>query len=123
MTIHVAILAPVAGKNDLRICAEALISLDRAYLRAHPRTPSLYQAGVRYHVEEDGRENWLAIPYILARGMGDCEDLACWRVAELREKGIYAIPRFTKKGHLWHVTVFNDGQIEDPSRKLGMGSE
>lgn len=57
----------------------------------------------------------------------NCEDLACWRAAELRVRyGIAAIPIFTCKprangGYLYHITVqLPDGRIEDPSRRLGM---
>jgi hypothetical protein len=57
----------------------------------------------------------------------NCEDLACWRVAELRTRfGIDARPTFTSQvrpdgSHLYHILVrLPDGRIEDPSRRLGM---
>jgi hypothetical protein len=65
---------------------EALIASNVEYLRAAPRTPLLYESGVYYEAEPDGRDEWQDIPDTLARGNGDCEDLACWRVAELRER-------------------------------------
>jgi hypothetical protein len=56
--------------------------------------------------------------------------VACWRVAELRERGEKARVAFTwrtgKKPDgvtfkLFHVIVRRgDGKLEDPSRKLGM---
>jgi len=55
--------------------------------------PRLYKSGVHYE-RERGTEEWLDIPNILAGGSyagvypgpwDDCEGLACWRVAELRE--------------------------------------
>jgi len=55
--------------------------------------PRVYKSGVHYE-RERGTEEWLDIPNILAGGSypgeypgpwDDCEGLACWRVAELRE--------------------------------------
>lgn len=55
--------------------------------------PRVYKSGVHYE-RERGTEEWLDIPTILAGGSypgeypgpwDDCEGLACWRVAELRE--------------------------------------
>lgn len=57
----------------------------------------------------------------------NCEDLACWRAAELRVRhNIMAEPTFIWKlrangGYLYHILVkYPDGRIEDPSRTLGM---
>jgi hypothetical protein len=65
---------------------EALIEANCEYLRLHPHTPWLYGSGVYYQAEPDGRDEWQDIPDTIARGNGDCEDLACWRVAELRTR-------------------------------------
>ena len=55
--------------------------------------PSVYRSGLHYEVEK-GTEIWPDIPSLLEGTMGkgvypgffgDCEDLACYRVAELRE--------------------------------------
>lgn len=55
--------------------------------------PVLYKAGIHYETEK-GTEIWPDIPSLLAGTMGtgiypgvwgDCEDLACYRVAEYRE--------------------------------------
>ena len=55
--------------------------------------PSVYRSGLHYEVEK-GTEIWPDIPSLLMGTMGkgtypgiwgDCEDLACYRVAELRE--------------------------------------
>jgi len=58
---------------------------------------------------------------------GQCEDLACWRAAELVVRhGIQARPDFTcdargDGSRLYHIVVrLPDGRIEDPSRNLGM---
>lgn len=59
----------------------------------------------------------------------NCEDLACWRTAELRESGIKAKPfakwRLKPDGsYAYHaLTLLPDGRLEDPSLVLGMGNE
>lgn len=105
----------------------ALVRIDRDYLRRHPSAPALYSAGVRYQEEPPGMERWAGIGEVLELGHGDCEDLACWRVAELQERaGEPATPYVERRwipgtGWLYHVVVRRaDGQIEDPSRMLGM---
>jgi hypothetical protein len=111
---------------------EGLITANVAYLIARPGTPMLYASGVHYLGEPDGRDEWQDIPDTIARGHGDCEDLACWRIAELRVRGgeRNAVPNITvdllpdSKGRqivTYHIRVkHQDGQIEDPSRVLGM---
>jgi hypothetical protein len=120
---------------------EALCKINEGHLAAKPYPP-LYEAGVRYE-REPGTEHWLDVPSILEAGAGDCEDLACWRVAELRRQGVHAGPyvRYRKRDGVlhYHALVMHyrrafrrgkDGRpierwvpdrIEDPSRKLGMG--
>jgi hypothetical protein len=105
---------------------EALVEINRLYLRTH-HAPPLYHSHVRYQPEpEDGMpEEFAAIPKILSRGWGDCDDLAPWRVAELQEAGEAARIRITWRRpggrRLYHVLVRRaDGRIEDPSRLLGM---
>lgn len=88
--------------------------------------PPLYESGVVYKPER-GTEVWRDIPNILADGWGDCEDLACWRIAELNCAGIKATPfikwSFRPDGRIktYHAVLrVPDGRIEDPSRALGM---
>jgi hypothetical protein len=113
----------------LAMLLECLTAANQMYLRAHPSTPPLYSSGVRYMREPPGEEEWNTIPVCLAEwshGRGsDCEDLACWRVAELRAAGIPASPvfYFRRRAQLsiYHIVVrLPDGRIEDPSSKLGM---
>lgn len=110
---------------------EALTMANVAYLLTYPRTPLLYESGVRYEEEPDGRDEWQDIPDTLARRTGDCEDLACWRVAELRVAGGIGATRAIsvsdmpdRSGKLvktFHICVLRtNGTIEDPSRRLGM---
>jgi len=111
----------------LRAMLLSLMHLDMLYLRAHPEVPPLFKSGVRYAEEPPGQEDWQDIPTTLKLGWGDCEDLACWRAAELRVRhNIQAEPTFIWKlrpngGYLYHILVkYPDGRIEDPSRTLGM---
>lgn len=107
---------------------EALCQIDEDILRAHPNFPELYRSGVRYSLEwEKNGEDFADILTTKARGSGDCDDLSCWRVAELRVRGIAAEPFFVwrseprARGQLYHIQVrWPDGRIEDPSRRLGM---
>ena len=54
----------------------------------------------------------------------NCEDLACARVAKLRQQGERkAKPYLYNKGSLWHVMLKRqDGTVEDPSAALGMNA-
>lgn len=118
---------------------EALCKINEGHLAERPYPP-LYESGVRYQ-RENGTEEWLDIPTIIEAGWGDCEDLACWRVAELRTQGKHAGPyvRFRRIGGVFHyhalvrhyrpvaipyrgrvLTRMVPDEIEDPSRKLGM---
>lgn len=114
----------------LRALLWCLVTVDREYLRTHPYTPPLYSAGVRYLREPEGFEQWPDIGRILEQGGGDCEDLACWRVAELRQCGIAARPAWRHRKvesvqsgkifTLYHILVWTPNGYEDPSARLGM---
>jgi len=108
----------------------SLIDIDLVYLLSH-EVPSLYDSGVRYQREPPGIEEFAAIPAVIERGWGDCDDLAAWRIAELRAHGERATPRIVwrkfPKGRLYHVMVrrakfprTDPRSIEDPSKILGM---
>ena len=120
--------AKTRARSDkaLEILLEALTRIDEMYLRDHPDTPLLYQSGVVYMEEPPGAEDWQDIPVSRALRWADCEDLACWRAAELRVRGVKAKPIFTRETQadgtqLFHIQVqLPDGSVEDPSRQLGM---
>ena len=127
---------------------ESLVMVDQYFLNLYEVRP-LYETGVRYRNEPEGKavfipsnadknvdaafgrqvsgqmEEAASIPAILARGWGDCDDLAPWRVAELRRQGEKAKIRVQWKKDsnvkLFHIVVRReDGSIEDPSKVLGM---
>lgn len=108
---------------------EALTLANQAYLRTHPNAPHPYRAGWRYEREPIGVENWQTYPYIMQTKRADCEDLAAALAAWRREReGIHATARALPPqvaGNLlvYHIGVqLPNGQWEDPSRVLGMGS-
>lgn len=79
-----------------------------------------------------GGERFRDIGRIIENGGGDCDNLACWRVAELRQQGIAAKPYMTNRersdgGTTYHALVqwppFANVPYptsEDPSLMLGM---
>ena len=122
-------MGPVDRARVIAALVEALVTVNRAYLRANPQTPLLYASGVRFLREPDGVDEWQDIPRTMALGSGDCEDLASWRIAELRERGEAArvlVLTFQERRPIGDVTEFHimveraDGAREDPSRLLGM---
>lgn len=105
----------------------ALFEIDKDFLIANPSTPNIYESGVVYREEPPGYDDWADIPTVLLQRWGDCEDLACWRAAELFVRHhIDVKPTFVWKmmpdgGQIYHIQVlYPDGKIEDPSRILGM---
>ena len=106
----------------LQALLEALIAVNRVYLRRVRRTPKLYASGVKY-----GRTQvWDSIPDLLTRRFGDCKSLSAMYVAERREAGHAARPVFRfavnpQTGQKdFHILVQEGKTFEDPSRKLGM---
>jgi hypothetical protein len=111
----------------LALGLEYLTNINEWHL-SRKRYPPLYRSGVVYHTEPFGEEDWCDIPTCLEKGWGDCEDLGCWRAAELRNSGIRAMPDFKHKViagiTVIHILVkWPDGRIEDPSKVLGMKGE
>jgi hypothetical protein len=106
---------------------EALTAVNVAWLRENPNAPWLYESGVRYEEEPVGRDDWQDIPETIQLRVGDCEDLGCWRLAELRTRGHEHARPFVKRSvvspgrTIYHVAVRRaDGSTEDPSRILGL---
>jgi hypothetical protein len=108
---------------------EALAVINLAHLKQAPNTPFLYESGVVYRPERDGEE-LLDIPALMVQGWGDCEDLAAWRVAELRFNDIPAwveilIQQNPTRGNDepkfdYHLLVGTPWGKQDPSKELGM---
>lgn len=105
----------------------SLVNICRIQIRFNPQLPLLYQTAIKYMEEPPGQEDWQDPPTTLAMGFGDCEDISCWRVAELNERfKIDAVPAFKEQMRpdgslLYHIVVlYPDGRIEDPSAIMGM---
>jgi hypothetical protein len=125
---------PKVGAILARKLLQSIVLSNRYYLHTHPNTPLLYSSGVRYQREPNAfrYEEFADIPTVLKRGWGDCDDLVAWRVAEIqhREKRpadplIYWRLHERPNGSpltIWHVQVRRQdtGEVEDPSRLLGM---
>lgn len=112
----------------LQVMLDALVAMNIMWLKGHPTTPLLYESGVRYRREPPGHDKWVAVPVVLQRRYGDCEDLASWRAAELAVHGerAKAFPKhvrtYSDGSKLFHIVVRRgNGRVEDPSRLLGMG--
>lgn len=110
---------------------EALTLANQGYIRNNPHAPNPFTSGVRYRMEPRGLEEWRTIPYAQAAGTSDCEDLASWLTAWLREnvpgmeraQTIALPPKQRGNTLIYHiVTKLPDGRIIDPSRGLGMGA-
>lgn len=114
----------LASKQALLILLETLTRIDQDYLAKHPDTPPLYESGIVYQ-PEFGTEEWQDIPTTIERGYGDCEDLAAHISAEFRMKGIASEPYLRMQIHknafrIHALAQLPNGDIEDPSLKLGM---
>lgn len=116
----------------------ALVSINRRYIRMDrarvaagfpEQIPYLYDSGVRYDRLEPtgeicGDDDFQDVVTVLEHPehpmLGDCDDLACWRVAELNERyGIAAVPYVrlhadlvddvrsgqVRPRHLYHIMV------------------
>lgn len=121
-----AVMGLPPSPSVLAGAAEGLVRANLELMRQRHGAPKLYAGRVRYKREPVGQERWDTWPEVLARGYGDCEDLAAWRAAELRYTGVdpKAAVTVIKTGpRTMHAVVRRgNGKIEDPSRRLGMGS-
>jgi hypothetical protein len=85
--------------------------------------PLLYDSGVRYVREPPRSEVWQAPFHAMGTKAADCEDLSCWRSAELWAAGETAARPMVRRisPRLRHILVRRaDGSVEDPSLILGM---
>lgn len=121
---------------------EWVVATNRAILQAMPWLPRLYDSGVVYKPEPDDEESFVDMLEVLKTGHGDCSHLAAWRTAEMQNDILKAMSLGLRgppsrwpqarayarpESGLVHVQSRNEptlryprGQIEDPSRFLGM---
>lgn len=119
-------LNSIDSAQELLNMLEQLVISNTSYLERHPRIPHPYQSGLYYDTEPEGQENWLGVEALLKAGWGDCEDLAAylagWYRARKQIMARVVLIRFTKGKHVWYHAVVKmpDGDLEDPSKVLGM---
>lgn len=111
----------LSGRREAIDALEALALRNMRAMRRR-RLPPLYQAGVRYVTGRRKRRQWKTAKQVLDNRQGDCADLAAYRVAELRMRGIPArfVIRSGGRPGLYHIVLHNGVRVEDPSRRLGM---
>ncbi len=84
------------------IISQSKLMAKKGMIGKNEIVPPLYRAGVHYEREPPGQEHWLDVIHVLSSTPGsghshgeypgpsvDCEDLACYRVAELRDLDYY----------------------------------
>jgi hypothetical protein len=106
---------------------EGLTRVNELILDKRPDLPPLYAAGVRW--KNRPHENWRRADMIACEGWGDCEGIASWRAAELRQgRGVYGECDPFARVNCYHtgpkkyhaIVMRGDDTIEDPSVVLGM---
>ena len=123
--IGMAILLRGRKREDLQGAINAATMIDEHQLR-EGYAPPLYESGVVYRRERQhtlpGLERIQTAEEAYLIGYGDCDDLAPWRAAELRLRGIRAHAEVIRSpGVGYHViVVYPSGRVEDPSARLGM---
>jgi hypothetical protein len=123
VTVNIALKCRLFSVAQIAGMLRGLQLASEAQLRER-RFPSLYKSGVRYEGEPYGQEDWQVPSVTLRKGVGDCEDLAAWRAAELvvsgEDRGARAVVKLVRPGLVHCLVLRGNGQIEDPSAKLGM---
>lgn len=127
------------------MCLETLTRVNQWHFRRGEAIP-LEESGAVYKAEPPGREDWDDCMIVAKRGWGDCEDLAAYLCAQLRElEGVpaecvirhqfissqemreqgYPAKHVPRDGiYLIHVLVrLPNGVVLDPSEWLGMDGE
>lgn len=122
-----SIVMPWSSARELALALAVCTAIDVSELRRY-RLPPLYASGVRYRREictapfvPGACERFLSARQAYAEKWADCDDLACWRAAELIIAGERARAVAHRSSVGWHVIVRRgDGSFEDPSARLGM---
>lgn len=109
------------GPRAVKELLDTLAAIWARSLRAQP-LPPLYSTGIGYREEENAGlyEDWQSPRRTFERGLGDCDDLVLYRVAELQAAGerasVQCLAQRSSVGVKMHVRVRRqDGREEDPS--------
>lgn len=131
MSPVLSVVMPFEGQDDINFALQLATAIALRQLQRFRHIPKLYASGVRWRRDKclaanvpGACERFLSPLDILREGkVGDCDDLAPWRAAELilggdRKARAIAI---AAPGVGYHALVRRgDGTREDPSRRLGM---
>lgn len=128
MRINVAVPEAHVDAPVLDAALESVTRLNQSLLK-EGQVPTAKDAikkhGVRWQPEPPGEEHFDHAATVMARGHGDCDDLAPHHAASLRHTGEDPGAKAVvyKSGPMrWHAVVQrSDGSIDDPSRWAGMG--
>lgn len=128
MEIQVAVPETHVSAPVLDAALEAVTRLNESLIASGQAPPFGENVldRVRWRPEPPGNEHFDHALKVLARGWGDCDDLAPWRAGSLRatgeDPGATAVVRKSGPSR-WHAVVLrSDGSIDDPSRAAGMGA-
>lgn len=127
MRINVAVPEAHVQAPVLDAALESVTRLNESLL-ASDQIPSFEKAlryGVKWKPEPPGAEHFDHGGTVIARKWGDCDDLAPYHAASLRHSGEDpgATAIVQKSGpSRWHAVVQrSNGDIDDPSKRAGMG--
>lgn len=127
MRVNVAIPEAHVDAPILNAALEATTRLNQSMLRSGeiPTFEKGRKYGVRWRPEPPGGEYFDHAKLVMGRKWGDCDDLAPWHAASLRNSGEDPKARaiVVKSGpKRWHAVVKRgNGEIDDPSKRAGMG--
>jgi len=127
MRIQVAVPEAHVDRPVLDSALEAVTRLNQSMLgngEVIPFDRALKRFNIKWAPEPPGQEHFDHAKTVIARGWGDCDDLAPYHAASLRHSGEdpKAKAIVYKSGpQRWHAVVERgDGTIDDPSLRAGM---
>jgi hypothetical protein len=128
MRVQVAIPEAHVDAPVLDAALESVTRLNESLLKSGEiptAKTAIKKHGIRWQPEPPGEEHFDHAATVMARGHGDCDDLAPHHAASLRHTGEDPGAKAVvyKSGPMrWHAVVQrSDGSIDDPSRWAGMG--
>src|SRR5580704_15741152 len=131
MRIRVSVPEQFVQPSVINAALEAVTRVNQAMIKAgdvptfDPDTPRDF--GIRWRPENMGDEHFDHAGIVMERKWGDCDDLAPWRAASLRETGedAGAVAIAVPSGpDMYHALVRrSDGSNDDPSVAAGMASK
>lgn len=128
MRLNIAVPEETVNAPILDAALESVTRVNEQLIKSG-RVPLIWDAlregGIRWRPEPPGKgEHFDHAERVMARGWGDCDDLAPWHAASLRvsEQDRGAVANVKRSGpRMWHAIVTrHDGRVDDPSVWAGM---